>query len=190
MKLKNIMAANMNLLKPADGSPILHVEQDIVLGCYYLTYDRPGKTKEIRSYMGCRRSYDGIRRVVHWSYKAQFEFRSAVKPTKQHWDVCFFNEIFPEDFPFQNYAMTKKKITATLAMAYEKYGQVVTAQIADELKDIGFKYATRSGLSMGMDDFHEIVGLSKNARQWRVNDRSKLANNTTKGSLLTTSDTD
>ena len=37
---KDIMAANRNLLKPADGSPILHIEQDIVLGCYYLTYDR------------------------------------------------------------------------------------------------------------------------------------------------------
>jgi DNA-directed RNA polymerase subunit beta' len=39
---RDIMAANRNLLKPADGSPILHIEQDIVLGCYYLTYDRPG----------------------------------------------------------------------------------------------------------------------------------------------------
>ncbi len=36
------MAANRNLLKPADGSPILHIEQDIVLGCYYLTYQKPG----------------------------------------------------------------------------------------------------------------------------------------------------
>src|SRR6185437_5652660 len=39
---RDIMAANKNLLKPADGSPILHIEQDIVLGCYYLTYERPG----------------------------------------------------------------------------------------------------------------------------------------------------
>src|SRR5207253_8491907 len=42
----NIMASNKNLLKPADGSPILHVEQDIVLGCYYLTYQRPGTEEE------------------------------------------------------------------------------------------------------------------------------------------------
>jgi DNA-directed RNA polymerase subunit beta' len=39
---REIMAANRNLLKPADGSPILNIEQDIVLGAYYLTYDRPG----------------------------------------------------------------------------------------------------------------------------------------------------
>ncbi len=43
---RDIMAANRNLLKPADGSPILHIEQDIVLGCYYLTYERPRMTSK------------------------------------------------------------------------------------------------------------------------------------------------
>src|SRR5277367_4016083 len=47
---RDIMAANRNLLKPADGSPILHIEQDIVLGCYYLTYERPGLKQERRNY--------------------------------------------------------------------------------------------------------------------------------------------
>ena len=41
---RDIMAANRNLLKPADGTPILHIEQDMVLGCYYLTYERPSAT--------------------------------------------------------------------------------------------------------------------------------------------------
>ena len=43
---RDIMAANRNLLKPADGSPILHIEQDIVLGCYYLTYERSKSNKD------------------------------------------------------------------------------------------------------------------------------------------------
>src|SRR5438045_845447 len=48
---RDIMASNKNLLKPADGSPILHVEQDIVLGCYYLTYQRPGtEDQQARSF--------------------------------------------------------------------------------------------------------------------------------------------
>src|SRR5579863_2842668 len=47
---RDIMAANRNLLKPADGSPILHVEQDIVLGCYYLTYERPGADKTVHNF--------------------------------------------------------------------------------------------------------------------------------------------
>lgn len=157
---KNIMAANMNLLKPADGSPILHVEQDIVLGCYYLTYDRPGMTKEIRSYMGID---EALMAFDNGSLELQSPIRIPFRGETHETTLgrVLFNEIFPEDFPFQNYAMTKKKITATLAMAYEKYGQIVTAQIADELKDTGFQYATRSGLSMGMDDFHEIAGLQK-----------------------------
>ncbi len=157
---KNIMAANMNLLKPADGSPILHIEQDIVLGCYYLTYERPGTTKEVRSFMGVEEAlmaFDGG--SLELQGPIRIPFRGETHETTL--GRVLFNEIFPEDFPFQNSAMTKKKITATLAMAYEKYGQVVTAQIADDLKDTGFKYATRSGLSMGMDDFHEIAGLQK-----------------------------
>src|SRR5215510_12263469 len=47
---RNIMAANKNLLKPADGTPILHIEQDMVLGCYYLTYDRPSIAPEYKPY--------------------------------------------------------------------------------------------------------------------------------------------
>jgi DNA-directed RNA polymerase subunit beta' len=158
---KNIMAANMNLLKPADGSPILHIEQDIVLGCYYLTYDRPGaKSKATRNYMSINEAIMAFDNgVLELQSPITVPFRGETHTTTL--GRVLFNEIFPEDFPFQNYAMTKKKITATLAMAYEKYGQILTAQIADDLKDTGFQYATRSGLSMGMDDFHEIVGLDK-----------------------------
>ena len=60
---RDIMAANKNLLKPADGSPILHIEQDIVLGCYYLTYDRPGVRREdVKCFHWRRRSPHGSRR--------------------------------------------------------------------------------------------------------------------------------
>jgi len=55
--------------------------------------------------------------------------------------------------------MTKKKLQKVMAMIYQEYGQDVTAQIADELKDLGFEYATQSGLSMGMGDFAPITGM-------------------------------
>jgi DNA-directed RNA polymerase subunit beta' len=157
---KNIMAANMNLLKPADGSPILHIEQDIVLGCYYLTYERPGATEKIRSYMSVDEAimaFDDDK--LQLQDKIRLPFRGEVRETTL--GRVLFNEIFPEDFPFQNNAMTKKKLANAMSMAYHKYGQVVTAEIADQLKDTGFEYATRSGLSMGMDDFREISGLTK-----------------------------
>jgi DNA-directed RNA polymerase subunit beta' len=157
---KNIMAANMNLLKPADGSPILHIEQDIVLGCYYLTYDRPGHTEEKR------RTFTGVEEAImardqgtiSLQSPVQIPFRGEVRDTTL--GRIQFNEIFPEDFPFQDEPMTKKRLAGVMAMAYQKYGQAATAVIADELKDTGFLHATASGLSMGMDDFRDIQGLA------------------------------
>ncbi len=70
-----------------------------------------------------------------------------------------FNEIFPDDFEFQNDIMTKKRLQQVMSRVYEQYGQDLTAEIADDLKDIGFEYATVSGLSLGMSDFSDITGL-------------------------------
>src|SRR5690606_3420096 len=68
----------------------------------------------------------------------------------------FFNEVFPEDFPFQNSEMTKKRMQQVMAEIFSQYGQEETARIADNLKQLGYDYATRSGLSMGMTDFSEV----------------------------------
>ncbi|HEX9679183.1 MAG TPA: hypothetical protein VGA08_00995, partial [Candidatus Saccharimonadales bacterium] len=70
-----------------------------------------------------------------------------------------FNELFPEDFEFQNEPMTKKWIQAVMTKVYNQYGQEITAEIADQLKDLSFQYATVSGISMGMGDFSEIKGI-------------------------------
>src|SRR6185312_12183128 len=70
-----------------------------------------------------------------------------------------FNEIFPEDFPFQNEPMTSRKLDSVMTYIYQKYGQEMTAEIADDLKDLGFRYATASGISIGMDDFSDLKVL-------------------------------
>jgi DNA-directed RNA polymerase subunit beta' len=156
---KNIMASNVNLLKPADGSPILHIEQDIVLGCYYLTYERPGHSTEPKAFTGIEEALMALDagKTTLQSY-VTLPFRGELRTTTL--GRILFAEIFPEDFPFQDEAMTKKKLQQTMAMAYQKYGQAKAAEIADDLKDLGFEYATKSGLSMGMDDFTEIKGLA------------------------------
>ncbi|MCA9344243.1 DNA-directed RNA polymerase subunit beta' [Candidatus Saccharibacteria bacterium] len=157
---KNIMSASMNLLKPADGSPILHIEQDIVLGCYYLTYDRPGTDEKIRQFSNID---EAIMALDQGSIQLQSPISITFRGSKRTTTLgrVLFNEIFPEDFAYQEDVMTKKKIAAVMAQAYDKYGQAITAEIADSIKDIAFKYATKSGLSMGMDDFREIKGLEK-----------------------------
>lgn len=157
---KNIMAANKNLLKPADGSPILHIEQDIVLGCYYLTYHRPGSGVKLHPFASLDEAImalDGG--SIRLQSRVRMPFRGEIHETTL--GRVLFNEIFPEDFPFQDEPMTKKKLNAVMALAYQMYGQDRTAEIADDLKDLGFQYATKSGLSMGMGDFRDIEGLDK-----------------------------
>lgn len=155
---RNIMASNANLLKPADGSPILHIEQDIVLGCYYLTYERPGQTKDIKPFTGLAEALMALDNgVINLQSFVRAPFRGEVRTTTL--GRLLFNEIFPEDFPFLDETMTKKKLQQAMALAYQKYGQAQTAEIADDLKDLGFHYATQSGLSMGMGDFSDIQGL-------------------------------
>lgn len=157
---REIMSANKNLLKPADGSPILHIEQDIVLGCYYLTYERPGVAKEVLPYADLAEVVMALDagKLTLQSY-VSVVFRGNTQKTTV--GRLLFNEIFPEDFAFQNETMTKKKLNSVLSDIYQKYGQDKTAQIADKLKFIGFEYATKSGLSLGMDDFRDVAGLNK-----------------------------
>jgi DNA-directed RNA polymerase subunit beta' len=155
---KNIMAANKNLLKPADGSPILHIEQDIVLGCYYLTYERPGATKEARAFSSldeASMAFDAG--VVTLQSRVRVPFRGEIRDTTL--GRLYFNETFPEDFEYQDEPMTKKRLQKVMAAVYQKYGQDITAEIADNLKDVGFRFATMSGISMGMEDFEPIKGM-------------------------------
>lgn len=157
---REIMSSNKNLLKPADGSPILHIEQDIVLGCYYLTYERPGHDLE---YIPFSSLEEAVMARDQGKLKPQTRIRIPFRGETRDTTLgrAMFNEIFPEDFPYQNEAMTKKKLGSVMAMIYEKYGQDITAEIADDLKDLGFFHATKSGLSMGMDDFSDIVNLNE-----------------------------
>jgi DNA-directed RNA polymerase subunit beta' len=157
---RSIMASNKNLLKPADGSPILHIEQDIVLGCYYLTYE-PNTAKNTKVNVSSLEEALMLldSGALTLQSKISVIFRGEVRSTTL--GKILFNEIFPEDFPFQDVVMTKKELQKVMALTYEMYGQEVTARIADDLKDIGFEYATKSGLSLGMDDFSDIPGLQK-----------------------------
>ncbi len=157
---RDIMAANRNLLKPADGSPILHIEQDIVLGCYYLTYIRPGQNKQTNYFssideviMALDAGKISLQTFVRVPFRGQMRNTTAGR--------LLFNETFPEDFPYQDEAMTKKRLQAVMSEVYAKYGQEKTADIADNLKDLGFTYATASGLSMGMGDFEKVNGLEE-----------------------------
>ena len=161
---KQIMAASRNLLKPADGSPILHIAQDIVLGCYYMTYQLPeADNSKHLEFSGLDEALMALDKgLLHLQSMVRLPFRGEIHLTTL--GQIIFNEIFPEDFPFQDQAMTKKRLQAVMADVYNRYGKEETAIIADTLKDLGFRYATSSGISMGMTDFNRIKGMREVVR--------------------------
>ncbi len=156
---EQIMAASKNLLKPADGSPILHIEQDIVLGCYYLTYGRPEfVNQEPKPFSDINEAIYALETggiVLHTPIK--LNVKGATRDTTL--GRALFNEIFPENFAYQNEAMTKKRLSKVMIEIYNTYGQEATAEIADDLKDIGFEGATISGVSTGMEDYTDLESL-------------------------------
>ncbi|MFZ1458559.1 MAG: DNA-directed RNA polymerase subunit beta' [Candidatus Saccharimonadales bacterium] len=153
---RDLMSATNNLLKPADGSPILNIAQDIVLGCYYLTYPKPSaQTKDTRSYSSID---EAIMARDKGTIKLQTPIRVRAKGELRETSLgrVFFNEVLPEDFPYENGIMTKKALKAVLSRVFLRYGQEQTAQTADDIKDLALRYATEGAVSTGMNDYFDV----------------------------------
>lgn len=152
---RTLMLSASNLLKPASGEPIVEPTKDMVLGCYYLTMDHPnnrGDGKTFASADEVALAYDLGIIDLHAKIKVQFmrgKKRDMIDTTVGR---VLFNEIFPEEMRFVNDVQDKKRLKELVARAYQVVGPEGTAEIVDRIKDIGFKYATRSGLTIAIDD--------------------------------------
>lgn len=150
---RDLMSATNNLLKPADGAPVLHISQDIVLGNYYLTYDKPqAQTDKIKSFSSvyeAELAYD--KGAIHLQSPIKIFAKGAMRQTTL--GRVFFNEILPEDFPYDNNVQTKKQLKKVLAQIFNKYGAEETAKIADRMKGQAFRFATTAAVSTGMTDY-------------------------------------
>ncbi|HEX4662149.1 MAG TPA: DNA-directed RNA polymerase subunit beta' [Candidatus Saccharimonadales bacterium] len=157
---RELMSATNNLLKPADGSPILNIAQDIVLGCYYLTYPKPSaQVKVPKTYSSVGEAILGFEKRV---IKLQTPIRVFAKGQLRETTLgrVYFNEVMPADFPYVEDIMTKKMLNKTLARIFNKYGQEVTAAVADDIKDLALEYATVAAVSTGMTDYFEVPELT------------------------------
>lgn len=150
---RDLMSATNNLLKPADGSPVLAIQQDVVLGNYYLTYDKPSADRENRkafsSVYEAEMAYDNdvIQLQTPIRVFAKGDFRDTTLGR------VFFNEILPESYPYDNNVQDKKQLKKVLAKIFDKYGAEVTAQTADRMKGLAFRFATVAAVSTGKDDY-------------------------------------
>ena len=159
---RDLMSAANNLLKPSDGSPVLSIYQDIVLGCYYLTYNKlSAQLKEGEK----PRTFISIDEAIMAHDKGEIKYQTPIvvrfrgQTLETTLGRVMFNETLPEDFPYVNDVLTKKKVSRVLARIFNSYGAEVTARTADKIKVLALEYATRSAVSTGMDDYFEIEGL-------------------------------
>ena len=158
---RELMSATANLLKPADGAPVLHISQDIVLGNYYLTYDKPqAQTDDIKTYSSV---YEAEMAYDKGAIQLQTPIRIFAKSKMRQTTLgrVFFNEILPEDFPYDNNVQTKKQLKKVLAQIFNKYGAEETAKIADRMKGQAFRFATTAAVSTGMTDYVHFDEISE-----------------------------
>ncbi|NLN60660.1 MAG: DNA-directed RNA polymerase subunit beta' [Deltaproteobacteria bacterium] len=143
-----LMMSTNNILSPANGKPIIIPSQDIVLGIYYLTRERPfakGEGMIFADPEEVRQALDAA--VVELGAKIRVRINGLFHDTTV--GRVILSEIVPEQIPFDsiNKVMNKKELANLIGDCYRTCGDKTTVLLADRLKDLGFKYATSSGAS-------------------------------------------
>ncbi len=177
-----LMLSSHNILSPANGQPIAIPSQDIVLGCYYLTKARKGATGEGRIFGSfdeaifalengvvdrltpIRYRYSGLLMDLTSQYDDQGVMHAEVKEVRDEFisttvGRLILNSILPKGMPFINGLMKRKGLQQLVNYCYLHFGLDTTVQMLDDLKNLGFLYATKAGISIGIEDL--IVPDSK-----------------------------
>ncbi|HEY71412.1 MAG TPA: DNA-directed RNA polymerase subunit beta' [Anaerolineae bacterium] len=164
---RELMLSTKNLLKPADGEPIVGPTKDMVLGVYYLTMEVDGK-----EHLGTGRAFSSIDEVEMAYNLGQVEVHSPIKllahtwyddkgerlpePEKRVIDTTIgrvlFNAVLPEKMRFVNRVLDKGAIQDLVGDIYQLLREDGTPAVVDAIKDIGFAYATRSGTTIAVSD--------------------------------------
>jgi DNA-directed RNA polymerase subunit beta' len=155
-----LMMSTNNILSPANGKPIIIPSQDIVLGIYFLTRTNPGAKGEGLVFSGVeevRSAVDAGVVDLHAMIKVRIE--GEIKDTTAGRILLY--EIVPGAIPFEfvNKVMNKKELANLIDICYRSCGDKTTVLLADRLKDLGFKYATSSGVSCAI--YNMVVPASK-----------------------------
>jgi DNA-directed RNA polymerase subunit beta' len=152
---REIMAASKNLLKPSSGDPVINPSQDMVLGCYFLTQLFAGKKGEGMAFPSVKQAkiaYESGMIHLQAPIKVRLEDGQIIETTVGR---VIFNEALPVGIEFKNKSLDKKGLSLILAEVYRDIGLDETAQLADDIKDMGFKYATKSGISISAFEYKE-----------------------------------
>ena len=164
---RELMLSSVNLLKPADGAPIVSPSKDMVLGVYYLTMQVEGKGRK-----GEGRAFSSIDEVeMVWSL-GQVDLHAPIKLQIASWyddegvrleqaelrvidttvGRALFNSVLPEGLRYVNHVLDKEAMQALVGEIYHQLREEGTPDVVDAIKDIGFAYATRSGTTIAVSD--------------------------------------
>src|SRR5213595_1068422 len=147
---KHLMLSTRNILKPADGQPVVTPRQDMVLGTYWLTLD--GDKKEdariFGDYAEVQSAYD--MGIVTYHSPVKFPHNGGVIETTV--GRVMFNAVLPEDLRFINQVLDRGKIREIVTALFDRFGGEVTADVVDKIKTIGFAAATVAGVSISIND--------------------------------------
>ncbi|MBI4569191.1 MAG: DNA-directed RNA polymerase subunit beta', partial [Planctomycetes bacterium] len=164
-----LLLSTNNIFSPAHGGPVIAPSQDIVLGVYYLTTGRPGVKGEGKAFASRHEvmmAYDLGTVDIHAPIKVKMGDPTRLvknapehegspvgdKPLETTVGRVLFNDILPAGMPYYNYKLDKKKINALIADCHALVGTVATLRLLDDLKETGFKAATRAGISFSKGD--------------------------------------
>src|SRR6267143_1932234 len=160
LECRLLMLSSNNVLKPSDGRPVAEPSQDIVLGCYFATKAPPGFEKFDKK----AKSYSSVAEVELSLSQDRVTFHTPIRYFVQ--DVegnrwvdttvgrVLFNAIIPKEIAFQKREMKKKALGELVFESYRRSGLQGTVPFLDRLKEFGFRYATRGGISIGIEDLH------------------------------------
>lgn len=146
-----LMLSTYNLLSPQDGKAIVVPTQDMVFGIYYLTMQKDGEKGEGSIYATkdeVIKAYHTKKVALHASIKLRHEGKLVnITPGR-----VIFNDILPEELGLYNMTVDKKALGALVGDCYRQLGNIKTAAFLDQIKEIGFRYATQSGLTISIAD--------------------------------------
>ncbi len=159
LEARSLMMSTNNILSPASGEPIIVPSQDVVLGLYYLTREKVNALGEGKIFVSAQEAQN-FYESGHLDIHAKIKIRMPKDDGEGHHLVettvgrAILAEILPKGMTFAtiNRTMTKKVISKVIDSCYRNFGLKETVIFADKLMYTGFKYATRSGISIGIED--------------------------------------
>ena len=155
---RELMFSSRNLLLPANGKPVVGPTKDMVLGVYYLTMAEDGKRGEGKIFA----DLDEVA-LAYALGKVDLHARIKIVHTAQGGSAqplpvettvgrAMFNQVLPDELRYVNEVLDKGKLQDLVGLCYQRLGSAATAKLVDDIKSIGFRYATKSGTTIAVSD--------------------------------------